>query len=92
MVGRGCRCVDRLPRPSRPDETRYFCPDSCAEMEPQPARDTGLRAFSAAASSTDSVQPPGELDDDQPDECPSVKYFCTPSADNVAVEVSIIIF
>jgi len=67
---------------------RYFCPDSCLELAPEQARDTGLTTFVAPVTSIDSVARGGvDLEPDEEDECPSVKYFCTPSCLNVAVEV-----
>ena len=91
----GDRCVEKLAtvgptvvayRPSL-FEVRYYCPGSCLELTPEQVRDTGVPDFGKSiddVSTTDSVAQ-FELEDDL-DECPSVKYFCTPSCENVLPE------
>jgi len=67
---------------------RYFCPGSCVEMRAEQPRDTGLLYYGPPAdfvSSTDSL-PPVDIGDEV-DDHPSVKYFCTPSCENVTVEM-----
>ena len=74
--------ADELP------SVRYFCPGSCLELEPEQERETGLRYFSTAREVDSAIDSLAQIEvEDVVDEYHSVKYFCTPSCDNVAVEV-----
>jgi len=88
----GGRCVEKLRRLESLEAiggVRYFCPGSCLELPAEKPRDTGLTYYSKPpdyASSTDSLAAPSDVGDEG-DEFPSAKYFCTPSCENVSVEM-----
>ena len=87
----GGRCVEKIATSADDDNevgVRYFCPGSCLALPPEQPRETGLLFFSKPSdyvSSTDSL---AQVEvEDEVDEYPTVKYFCTPSCENVAVEI-----
>ena len=70
------------------DGVRYFCPGSCLELPPEQPRDTGLLLFGKPTDEVSSTESLARIEvEDEVDECPTVKYFCTPSCENVAVEI-----
>ena len=87
----GSKCVKKIMTveslEALPGE-RYFCPGSCVELPAEKPRDTGLLYYGPPADFVPSTDSLAEVDvEDEVDEHPSVKYFCTPSCENVAVEM-----
>ena len=70
-------------------EVRYFCPGSCLELPAEQPREPGFLYFGRPSDYVSSLDSLAEVDEvaDETDVFPTVKYFCTPSCEYVAVEV-----
>ena len=87
----GSRCAEKIPTEDVGDpllQVRYFCPGSCTELPPEQPRDTGLYYFSKRPHEVTSTDALAQVDiEDEADEYPTVKYFCTPSCEDVSFEI-----